>query len=104
MPINRKIAVAFNQAMDPLTINTTTFTVTGPGLTPVTGTVTYDATNHIAIFAPTGLLPASTTFTGTITTGATSAGSRALRAVSAPATGSPRRIQQVQGCRPGDQH
>ena len=74
VPINQKIAVAFNQAMDPLTITTTTFTVTGPGLTPVTGTVTYDATNHIAIFAPTGLLPASTTFTGTITTAAQSVG------------------------------
>jgi hypothetical protein len=73
VPINRKITVAFSQAMDPTTITTTTFTVTGPGLTPVTGTVTYDATNNIAIFAPTGLLPASTTFTGTITTGAKSA-------------------------------
>lgn len=59
--------------MDPTTITTTTFTVTGPGLTPIAGTVTYDATNNIAIFAPTGLLPASTTITATITTGAKSA-------------------------------
>ncbi|HVB80336.1 MAG TPA: Ig-like domain-containing protein [Candidatus Binataceae bacterium] len=73
MPINRKIAVSFSQAMDPTTITTTTFTVTGPGVTPVTGTVTYDPTNNSAIFAPTGLLPVSTTFTGTITTGAKSA-------------------------------
>ena len=58
--------------MDPATITSATFTVTGPGVTPVTGTVTYDATNNIAVFAPTGLLPASTTFTGTITTGAQS--------------------------------
>ncbi len=73
MAINDKIAVSFDQAMDPTTITTATFTVTGPGVTPVAGTVIYDATNNIAIFAPTGLLPASTTFTGTITTGAKSA-------------------------------
>ena len=73
MPLNQKIAVSFNQAMDPTTLTTTTFTVTGPGLTPVLGTVSYDAANNIALFTPTGLLPASTTFTGTITTGAKSA-------------------------------
>ena len=73
MAINRKIVVSFNQAMNPTTITTATFTVTGPGVTPVLGTVTYDATNNIAIFAPKGLLPVSTTFTGTITTGAKSA-------------------------------
>ena len=73
VPINRKIAVSFNQAMDPATLTTSTFTVTGPGLTPVVGVVSYDATNNAAIFAPTGLLPSSTTFTGTITTGAKSA-------------------------------
>ncbi len=64
--------MSFDQAMDPATITSATFTVTGPGVTPVTGTVTYDATNNTAVFAPTGLLPASTTFTGTITTGARS--------------------------------
>jgi hypothetical protein len=74
VPINRKIAASFDQAMDPATITTTTFTVTGPGTTPVDGGITYDATNNAAIFAPTsGLLPASTTFTATITTGAKSA-------------------------------
>ncbi|MHB8381666.1 MAG: Ig-like domain-containing protein [Candidatus Binataceae bacterium] len=74
MPINDKIAVGFNQAMDPATVTSSTFTVTGPGTTPVAGTVSYDATNNIAIFAPTSLLAVSTTFTGTITTGAKSAG------------------------------
>ncbi len=75
MPINRKIAVSFNQAMDPTTITAATFTLTGPGVTPILGTVTYDSSNNTAIFAPTGgLLPVSTTFTGTITTGAKSAG------------------------------
>ena len=67
------IAVSFNESMDPTTITTATFTVTGPGTTPVTGSVTYDATNNMAIFAPAGTLPVSTTFTGTITIGAKSA-------------------------------
>jgi hypothetical protein len=74
VPINDKIAVGFNQAMDPATVTSSTFTVTGPGITSVAGTVSYDATNNIAIFAPTNLLAVSTTFTGTITTGAKSAG------------------------------
>ena len=80
MPRNRKIEVSFNQAMDGTTINITTFLVKGPGVTPVLGTVTYDATNHIAIFAPTALLPASTTITGTITTGVKSASGAFLAA------------------------
>jgi hypothetical protein len=73
VPLNRELTATFDQAMDSTTITTTTFTVTGPGLTPIGGTVTYDAANHIAIFTPTGLLPAGTTITATITTGAKSA-------------------------------
>lgn len=74
MPTNRKIEVSFDQAMDPTTIVPANFTMTGPGTTPVIGTVTYDASNNTAIFAPNGgLFAASTTFTGTITTGAESA-------------------------------
>ena len=72
MPINHEIVVSFNQEMDPATLDTTTFTVTGPGLTPVAGSVSYDATNNIAIFTPTSLLAVSTTLTGTISTGAKS--------------------------------
>ncbi len=72
MPINEKITATFNEAMDTATINTTTFTVTGPGNVAIAGIVTYDATNHIATFMPTGNFPADTMFTATITTGAQS--------------------------------
>ncbi len=72
MPINEPITATFNEAMNPATINNTTFTVTGPGDTAIAGTVTYDATNHIATFTPTGDYPADTMFTATITTGAES--------------------------------
>jgi len=67
-PINRKITAAFTKAMDPLTINTATFLVTGTS--PVTGTVTLDATNNIAFFTPTGNLGLDSLYTATITTSA----------------------------------
>ncbi len=70
-PINGSTNVAlinatFSEAMSATTINTSSFTVLGPGVTPVPGTVTYDAANNRAIFVPTNELAASTYFTATI--------------------------------------
>ena len=70
VPINQKITAAFSEAMNPATINTTTFTLAGPGGTAVTGVVTYIAAGSIATFAPAANLTASTTYIATITTGA----------------------------------
>jgi len=71
VPINRKVTATFSEAMDsPDTISTATFTVAGPGGVLVGGTVTYDATNHIAIFTPTINLLPLTTYIATITMGA----------------------------------
>jgi Big-like domain-containing protein len=74
MPTNQKISATFSQAMNSATILAAgTFTVTRPGVTPVPGTVTYDSTNFIATFTPTGgVFAVSTTFTATITTAAQS--------------------------------
>ena len=66
--VNTTISATFSEAMNPATINGTTFTVTGPGATPVAGTVTYTGTT--ATFTPTAILANSTVFTATITTGA----------------------------------
>ncbi len=75
MPLNQRITVTFNEAMLASSINTSTFLVTiPPSTTPIGGTVTYDATNNTAIFTPTSLLAANTTYEITITTGAKSAG------------------------------
>ncbi len=63
---NSKIATVFSEAMDPLTINTTTFTLK-QGVTPVSGTVAYSVVT--AIFTPTSSLAASTTYTANISTG-----------------------------------
>jgi Ice-binding-like/Bacterial Ig-like domain len=62
------VTATFNEAMNPLTINTTTFTLTGPGATAVTGVVTYAGST--ATFTPSSPLALSTLYTATITTGA----------------------------------
>ncbi len=67
--INQAISATFSKGMDPTTINTGTFTVAGPGVTPVLGTVTYNSTSNVATFTPTSNLAANATFTATVTTG-----------------------------------
>jgi hypothetical protein len=68
--INKTVNATFSEAMDPQTI-AANFTLTGPGSTPVAGTVSYDAPNKIASFIPTSNLTASTTYTATIKGGVT---------------------------------
>ena len=65
--LNRTIEAFFNEAMDPSTINTITFTLQH-GTTMISGLVAY--TDSTAIFSPTNTLLPKTTYTGTITTGA----------------------------------
>jgi hypothetical protein len=69
------ITATFNEAMNPVTINITTFTVTG-----VTGAVTLDGTGKIAAFTPSANLALNTTYTATITTGAQDLAGNALAA------------------------
>ena len=66
---NTVVVATFSEAMNPSTINTTTFTLTGSGGS-VTGLVTYDAPSRAATFAPSSSLALSTLYTATITTGA----------------------------------
>jgi hypothetical protein len=76
--VNTALSATFSKAMNPATINATTFTVTGPGAMPVTGTVTYSG--NITMFTPTVVLANSTLFTATITTGAQDLAGHALLA------------------------
>lgn len=71
---NTVITATFSEAMNPVTINTTTFTV-APG---ITGTVTLDGTGKIAAFTPSSNLALSTTHTATIATGAKDVSGNAL--------------------------
>jgi hypothetical protein len=65
------ITATFSKAMNPATINTSTFTLTTGGAS-VTGTVAYNAATMVATFTPPAAsLTPSTAFTATITTGAT---------------------------------
>jgi PAS domain S-box-containing protein len=68
---NQKIVASFDKGMDSTTITGTTFTLMGPGVTPVLGTVTYSTIGDTATFMPSSALAASTTYTATVTTGAT---------------------------------
>lgn len=67
-PNTALITATFSKAMNPATINTSTFTLTSSGAS-VSGTVTYVAATSIATFTPSGALAPSTPFTATITTG-----------------------------------
>jgi hypothetical protein len=70
VPLNQVVSAVFSEAMNPATINSTTFTLTGPGTTPVLGLVAYSAVSKSLVFVPTADLTANTVYTATITTGA----------------------------------
>jgi hypothetical protein len=70
VPLNQIVSATFSTAMDPATINSTTFTLIAPGNVLVPGLVAYAAVGNTLTFTPTSNLAPSTTFTATITTGA----------------------------------
>ena len=67
--INTKIAVTFSEAMDPLTLNATTWSVK-QGTTLITGSLVYGSSGTTAVFTPTATLAINTAFTVTVTSGA----------------------------------
>jgi hypothetical protein len=69
VPINQTINATFSEPMDPLTINTASFLLTGPAATAITGTVGYDVPNKIATFNPASDLAPNTVYIATLTTG-----------------------------------
>lgn len=77
VPLNKIITATFNMAMDPATINASTFLLR-QGATVITGVVTYSGTT--ATFTPSAPLSSNTVYTATITTGAKNAAGNALAA------------------------
>ena len=65
--LNTNVVTTFSEAMDSLTLTTTTF-ILKQGITPVVGTLAHTATT--ATFKPTANLLSGVTYTATITTGA----------------------------------
>ena len=78
---NTKVSATFSEAMDPLTISTSTFTLK-QGVTAIPGTVIYSGVT--AVFTPASILAASTTYTATITAGATDLAGNQLAGNQAP--------------------
>jgi Bacterial Ig-like domain len=66
--LNTAVSVGFSVVMAPATINTSTFTLTGPGGAAVTGAVSYTGTT--ATFTPASALAPKTVYVATVTTGA----------------------------------
>ena len=76
--LNQTINATFSEAMDPTTIITANFSLTGPGASPVAGTVAYDVNSNIGSFLPSSNLAPSTAYTATVTTGVTDLAGNAL--------------------------
>ncbi len=70
VPLNQSISASFSEAMNPLTITSSTFTLVGPGAVAVPATVSYNTVTFIATLTPTAFLAANTSYTATVTTGA----------------------------------
>jgi hypothetical protein len=80
VPINQTINATFSEPMDPLTINTASFRLIGPGGTLVTGTVTYAVSSRIATLNPVGNLAPNAVYIATITVGTRDLAGNALAA------------------------
>lgn len=80
VPVSSVVTVTFSEAMDAATVTAAgTFTLkTTVGGTAVTGTVTYNATTHVATFTPAPALLAATNYTATVTTAAKDLAGNAL--------------------------
>jgi len=71
VPVDSAVNATFSEAMNPLTVTTSSFIVTDPEGIEVVATVVYDILTHIATFDPQGDLMPDTTYTATITTAST---------------------------------
>jgi O-glycosyl hydrolase len=76
--IGNNLTAIFSMPMNSSTITASTFTLTGPGNTAVSGLVSYNTGTSTATFTPNASLAYNTSYTATITTGATSAAGAAL--------------------------
>jgi len=76
IPLNQVVSATFNEAMNPLTINASSITLTATmniagvkaALVPIAGAITYSGMT--ATFTPSTPLVSNTTYTGRVTTGA----------------------------------
>ena len=87
VPLSQAVSATFTEAMNPLTITSSTFLLyegTSASGTPIPATITYDAVDFIATLTPTAPLTASTSYTATVTIGATDLAGNPLGTTGAP--------------------
>jgi len=77
MGTNDRITATFSEGMATAAINADNFRLTD-GTNPISGTVSFDAANHVAVFTPTGSLVPFTRYTATIVTGVKDLGGNPL--------------------------
>lgn len=70
VPVGTAVTATFSEAMDPSTINTTTFTLSRSG-TAVAATVNYNASTRVATLQPSSPLAGSTVYTAVVRGGGT---------------------------------
>ena len=68
--VGTTVTATFSEAMEPATINTSTFELRDVNNTLVPATVTYDAANNVATLTPSSALADSTTYSTTVKSGA----------------------------------
>jgi hypothetical protein len=73
------VTAAFSRSMDPTSLTSSTFTLTGPS-GAVAASVTYDQTSQVATLTPVALLDPNTTYTAAVSTAAKAADGSALGA------------------------
>lgn len=64
--VTANVTATFGEALDPLTVDGTTFELLGPGATPVTATVSYVGATRTAVLDPASPLAYSTLYTATV--------------------------------------
>ncbi|MBH8573810.1 DUF4082 domain-containing protein [Nostocaceae cyanobacterium CENA369] len=77
------VTATFSEAMNSATISTNTFQLQGSNNTPISATVSYNATNFTATLTPSSPLAASTTYTATVKGGTTGVKDQAGNALAA---------------------
>ena len=78
--LSTTVVANFSEPLKPSSVTTSTFTLTGPGGTPVVGTVALSNGDQRATFTPNSALAFNTTYTATLTTGVQDPSGNALAA------------------------
>lgn len=76
--LNTRVTASFSEPMNPASLNASSVTVACPAGTAIAGTVSYVGSSNTVRFTPTANLPASTTCSARISTGARDAAGNAL--------------------------